>query len=152
MNDQLQERLGVPNAGSLISQFQALDRTLWPPVGDSRAEVTALYEHYAALLERQGATKEETFHEYRLYKSWATSRATSARETFLALLQRYLQCCFYNVCWSLCLHRHSLHVCQCSIVTSASRGPTEQAPLPGRAGGRLPDDGRQHGGLRASAA
>ena len=47
------------------------------------------------------------------------------------------------------LHRHSLHVCQCSIVTSASRGPTEQVTLPGRAGGRLPGGGSQHGGLRA---
>ena len=156
MNDHLQERLGDLNTGSLISQFQALDHTLWPPVGDSRAtkeafvihgkaEVTALCDHYAALLERQGATKEDTLHEYRLYKSWARSRVTSARETFLALLQRgncsgLLQCLLITVLYTLW---------QCSIVMSASRGPTEQVPLHGHAGRRLPDDGSQHGGLRA---
>ena len=99
MNNHLQARLGDLNAGSIISRFQALDHTLWPPIGESRdsktafivhgkADVTALWTHYETVMERQNASKDDTLHEYRLFKTWARSRATSARETFLALLQR----------------------------------------------------------------
>ncbi len=83
----------------LSSHNMSLDHTLWPPIGESResktafivhgkADVTALWTHYETVMERQNASKEDTLHEYRLFKMWARSRATSARETFLALLQR----------------------------------------------------------------
>ena len=57
MKNHVQARLGDLNAGSIIARFQALDHTLWPPIGESResktafivhgnADVTALWTHY----------------------------------------------------------------------------------------------------------
>ena len=105
INAHLQERLGDLNAGSVVAKFKALDHTLWPAISDSqqskeafvlhgRDDIIALWDHYSPVLEQHQATREALLHEFRLYKSWARSRQSSARETFLALLQRgteYLQ-------------------------------------------------------------
>ena len=82
-----------------MANFQALDHTLWPKLGDTRDSkeafvlhgrdmMAALCEHYAGTLEGAGRTKEAALQEYRLYKTWARTRETSARETYLTLLKR----------------------------------------------------------------
>ncbi len=100
MIDHLQERLGdLSGDDSVIAKFRALDHNLWPSMGDSREskeafvlhgrkDVTFLHTHYASLMERHDATLADTLHEYRLYKSWARGRVTSARETYTAMLHR----------------------------------------------------------------
>ena len=77
--------------------------TLWPKLGDTRDSkeafvlhgrdmMAALCEHYAGVLEGAGRTKEAAVQEYRLYKTWARTRETSARETYLTLLKRGMCC------------------------------------------------------------
>ena len=92
MIDHLQERLGdLSGDDSVIARFRALDHNLWPAMGETREskeafalhgrdDVTFLHTHYATLMDRHLATKADTLHEYRLYKSWARGRVTSARE------------------------------------------------------------------------
>ena len=98
MIDHLQERLGDLNGDdSVIARFRALDHNLWREIGETREskevfvlhgrdDVTFLHTHYATLMDRHLATKADTLHEYRLYKSWARGRVTSARETYTAML------------------------------------------------------------------
>ena len=80
-----------------MSNLQALDHTLWPALGETRESkevfalrvrgmVSALHEHYSAIMERRGASKEDVLQEYRLYKTWARNRETSARQTYLGLV------------------------------------------------------------------
>ena len=100
MIDHLQDRLGdLSGDDSVIARFRALDHNLWPAMGDTREskeafvlhgrdDVIFLYNHYATLMHRHLATKADTLHEYRLYKSWARDRVTSARETYTAMLHR----------------------------------------------------------------
>ena len=97
----------------MVANFQALDHTLFPALGDSREskeefilhgkkEVTALCSHYTKVLQDNGADKEATLQELRLYKTWARNWKTSARETYLAMLQRGM---YYS--------NHQMWLCMC---------------------------------------
>ena len=98
----------------MVANFQALDHTLWPKLGDTRDSkeafvlhgrdmMAALCEHYAGVLEGAGRTKEAAVQEYRLYKTWARTRETSARETYLTLLKRGMcQCMHPSIALSAC--------------------------------------------------
>ena len=106
MIDHLQERLG-----DLSGDDSVIDHNLWPAMGETREskeafvlhgrdDVTFLHTHYATLMDQHLATKADTLHEYRLYKSWARGRVTSARETYTAMLHRGTLQAYnvFNVC------------------------------------------------------
>ncbi len=60
-----------------MSNFQATDHTLWPELEETRESkevfalhgrgmVSALHDHYSAIMERHEVSKEDVLNEYRL--------------------------------------------------------------------------------------
>ena len=91
--------MGDLKSGSVVSNFQALDYTLWPELEETRESkevfalhgrgmVSALHDHYSAIMERHEVSKEDVLNEYCLYKTWARNRQTSPRQTYLTLVKR----------------------------------------------------------------
>ena len=100
----------------MVANFQTFDHTLFPALGDSREskevfilhgkkQVTALCTHYVKVLEDNGADKEATLQEFRLYRTWARNRKASARETYLAVLQRVMYCSNHQMWLCMCFRR-----------------------------------------------